>query len=182
MASSRRRLNGGWLTISCALMRDCLFITSSPIFQFLQIPGYSILGSGIGSFVAACRQQGLKAFGVEPDRIGQGAKVTSIQIARRRVTASVFASGVGEALPFADGVFRSRCHEPGDRTRRRPIPGDARSRSSGADVEARCTSRARTTCDSTNRTTRSSGCRCCRSFLAASICVCADAVRLCSTN
>lgn len=63
------------------------------------------LGSGIGSFVVACREQGMKAFGVEPDRIGMGAKITSLQIARRRLADSVFASGVGEALPFADGAF-----------------------------------------------------------------------------
>src|SRR5260370_1225298 len=43
------------------------------------------LGSGVGSFVVACRRRGLKAFGLEPDRIGQGAKMTSIQIARRRL-------------------------------------------------------------------------------------------------
>ncbi|HEY1677612.1 MAG TPA: class I SAM-dependent methyltransferase [Candidatus Sulfotelmatobacter sp.] len=63
------------------------------------------LGSGIGSFVVACREQGMKAFGVEPDRIGMGAKITSLGIARRRLSEPVFASGVGEALPFADAVF-----------------------------------------------------------------------------
>src|SRR5664279_2065415 len=34
------------------------------------------LGSGVGSFVVACRRRGLRAFGLEPDRIGQGAEVT----------------------------------------------------------------------------------------------------------
>ncbi len=46
------------------------------------------LGSGVGSFVVACRRRGLRAFGLEPDRIGQGAKITSIQIARRRLASS----------------------------------------------------------------------------------------------
>ncbi len=63
------------------------------------------LGSGVGSFVVACRQRGLRAFGLEPDRIGQGAKITSIQIARRRLLAHVFVSGVGEKLPFPDACF-----------------------------------------------------------------------------
>jgi len=63
------------------------------------------LGSGVGSFVATCRRRGLRAFGLEPDRIGQGAKITSIQIARRRLVAPVFVSGIGEALPFPNGCF-----------------------------------------------------------------------------
>lgn len=63
------------------------------------------LGSGVGSFVVACRNRGLRAFGLEPDRIGQGAKITSIQIARRRLIAPVFANGVGENLPFSEGCF-----------------------------------------------------------------------------
>jgi SAM-dependent methyltransferase len=63
------------------------------------------LGSGVGSFVVACRRRGLQAFGLEPDRIGQGAKITSLQIARKRLTSAVFVSGVGEALPFPDACF-----------------------------------------------------------------------------
>lgn len=63
------------------------------------------LGSGVGTFVVACRKRGLRAFGLEPDRIGQGAKVTSIQIARTRLVAPVFVSGVGEELPFPDARF-----------------------------------------------------------------------------
>jgi SAM-dependent methyltransferase len=63
------------------------------------------LGSGVGSFVAACRKRGLQCFGVEPDRIGNGAQLTSIQIARRRVDDPVFVAGVGELLPFADESF-----------------------------------------------------------------------------
>ena len=43
--------------------------------------------------------------GTEPDRIGQGAKITSIQIARRRLAPAVFASGVGEKLPFPTRCF-----------------------------------------------------------------------------
>lgn len=63
------------------------------------------LGSGVGSFVVACRKRGLHCFGIEPDRIGNGAELTSIQIARRRVTQPVFAAAVGESLPFADRTF-----------------------------------------------------------------------------
>jgi len=63
------------------------------------------IGSGVGSFVAACRRRGLKAFGLEPDRIGQGAKLTSIQIARRRLAEQAFVSGIGESLPFPDACF-----------------------------------------------------------------------------
>ena len=63
------------------------------------------LGSGVGSFVVACRKRGLAAFGLEPDRIGQGTKVTAIQIARRRLADAVFVSGVGEQLPFRDACF-----------------------------------------------------------------------------
>jgi SAM-dependent methyltransferase len=63
------------------------------------------LGSGVGCFVAACRKKGLRCFGVEPDRIGNGAQLTSIQIARRRVDEQVFVAGVGEMLPFAHESF-----------------------------------------------------------------------------
>src|SRR5882762_8893361 len=76
--------------------------------QFWAIPpGASILdvGSGVGGFVVDCRQLGYRAFGVEPDRIGAGARLTSIQIAVRRVSSNVFTSAVGEALPFPDKAF-----------------------------------------------------------------------------
>jgi SAM-dependent methyltransferase len=76
--------------------------------QFWKIPSAARIldvGSGVGGFVAACHQFGYRAFGVEPDRIGTGGRVTSIQIAARRVSANVFAAAVGEALPFADGTF-----------------------------------------------------------------------------
>ena len=63
------------------------------------------LGSGIGNFVVACRKRGLRAFGIEPDRIGRGSKITSLQIARRRLDLSVFAAALGEQLPFADATF-----------------------------------------------------------------------------
>src|SRR5271166_1467621 len=63
------------------------------------------LGCGVGSFVVACRRRGLRAFGLEPDRIGQGAKITSVQIASRRLSEPVFVSGVGEELPFPDACF-----------------------------------------------------------------------------
>jgi SAM-dependent methyltransferase len=63
------------------------------------------LGSGVGSFVVACRNSGLQAFGIEPDRIGQGAKLTSLRIARQRLDSGVFAAATGEELPFADATF-----------------------------------------------------------------------------
>lgn len=63
------------------------------------------LGSGVGSFVVACRRRGLRAFGLEPDRIGQGARITSLQIASRRLAEPVCVSGVGECLPFPDACF-----------------------------------------------------------------------------
>jgi SAM-dependent methyltransferase len=63
------------------------------------------LGSGVGNFVVACRQRGLRAFGIEPDRIGNGSRVTAIQIARRRLAEPVFTNGVGEKLPFRDACF-----------------------------------------------------------------------------
>jgi len=63
------------------------------------------IGSGVGSFVVACRERRLNAVGVEPDRIGQCAKLNSIQIARRRVSPPVFVASVGERLPFPDQCF-----------------------------------------------------------------------------
>jgi len=63
------------------------------------------LGSGVGNFVVACRKLGLRAYGIEPDRIGQGSSVTSLRIARQRLDSSPFASAVGEQLPFADATF-----------------------------------------------------------------------------
>ena len=63
------------------------------------------LGSGVGSFVVACRRKGLNCFGIEPDRIGNGTALTSIQVARRRIAEPVFAAATGENLPFADGSF-----------------------------------------------------------------------------
>jgi ubiquinone/menaquinone biosynthesis C-methylase UbiE len=64
-----------------------------------------VLGSGVGNFVVACRNRGLKAFGIEPDRIAQGASVTSLQIARQRLDSPAFAAALGEQLPFADATF-----------------------------------------------------------------------------
>lgn len=76
--------------------------------QFWSIPHAARIldiGSGVGGFVTACLQLGYRACGVEPDRIGTGGLVTSIEIASRRVSANVFAVAVGEALPFAEGTF-----------------------------------------------------------------------------
>ena len=75
------------------------YVSLSPFSRILD------LGSGVGSFVVACRQRGLQAVGIEPDRIGRGAKVTSIEIARRRLSDPVFVSGIGEQLPFPDECF-----------------------------------------------------------------------------
>ena len=63
------------------------------------------LGSGVGNFVVACRNRGLRAFGVEPDRIGRNSSVTALGIASRRLDAAPFAAAVGEQLPFADSTF-----------------------------------------------------------------------------
>lgn len=80
----------------------------SQVARFCPIPPRAAIldiGSGVGGFVVSCRQSGYRAYGIEPDRIGAGARLTSIQIAARRVSPNVFASAVGEALPFPDGVF-----------------------------------------------------------------------------
>jgi SAM-dependent methyltransferase len=63
------------------------------------------LGSGVGNFVVACRDRGLHAFGIEPDRIGAGSSLTSLQIASKRLDSLVFAGAVGESLPFPDSTF-----------------------------------------------------------------------------
>ncbi|HZR67217.1 MAG TPA: class I SAM-dependent methyltransferase [Terriglobales bacterium] len=62
------------------------------------------LGSGVGNFVVACRNHGVQAFGVEPDRIGQGSKLSSLQIAGKRLDGA-FAAATGEQLPFRDSTF-----------------------------------------------------------------------------
>ncbi|MBZ5722037.1 MAG: methyltransferase domain-containing protein [Acidobacteriia bacterium] len=62
------------------------------------------VGSGVGSFVVA-RRRGLQAFGIEPDRIGQGGRLSAIEIASRRQPEGVFAVAEGESLPFADQSF-----------------------------------------------------------------------------
>jgi SAM-dependent methyltransferase len=84
---------------------DALF---SAVATYLRITRESRIldvGSGVGSFVAACRDRGLRCFGIEPDRIGNGGELTAVQIARRRVAEPAFTVGVGENLPFADRVF-----------------------------------------------------------------------------
>jgi ubiquinone/menaquinone biosynthesis C-methylase UbiE len=63
------------------------------------------LGSGVGNFVVACRKRGLRAFGVEPDRIGHGSSISSLQIAGKRLGSGAFAAASGEQLPFADATF-----------------------------------------------------------------------------
>lgn len=80
----------------------------SQVAQFHFIPPGALIldvGSGAGGFVAGCLQLGYRALGVEPDRIGAGARLTSIQIAARRVSPNVFLAALGEALPFPDRAF-----------------------------------------------------------------------------
>ncbi len=77
----------------------------APYVEFTPSSRILDIGSGVGGFVIACRNRGLRAVGVEPDRIGQGCELTSIQIARRRIAEPVFANGIGEVLPFADACF-----------------------------------------------------------------------------
>jgi hypothetical protein len=98
---SRSRLNDGSSKISSMAMPKDPTAGRAPLCDLVEgADPRSRLGSG--SFGVACRQRGLRVFGLEPDRIGQGAKITSIQIARRRLVAPVFVSGVGEELPFSD--------------------------------------------------------------------------------
>lgn len=75
---------------------------------FWNIPPAAVVldvGSGVGSFVLGCRRRGMLAFGIEPDRIGRGVGLTSVQIARRRIDQRVFAVALGENLPFPDCRF-----------------------------------------------------------------------------
>lgn len=84
---------------------DSLFREIAPFFQVTQRSRILDLGSGVGSFVAACQIRGLQCYGVEPDRIGNGTELTAIQIARLRVARPVFVAGAGENLPFAECTF-----------------------------------------------------------------------------
>jgi SAM-dependent methyltransferase len=77
----------------------------APHWQLPADPVILDLGSGVGNFVVACRNRGLRAFGVEPDRIGQSSRLTSLQIARKRLNESSLAAAVGEQLPFRDSTF-----------------------------------------------------------------------------
>jgi SAM-dependent methyltransferase len=91
-----------------ALLRSDPAVVLARVGRFLALPPQAAIldvGSGTGGFVADCRRLGYRAFGVEPDRIGAGATLTSIQIAALRVETNVFASAVGEALPFPDDSF-----------------------------------------------------------------------------
>lgn len=77
----------------------------APYWELPPDPVILDLGSGVGNFVVGCRNRGLRAYGIEPDRIGRGSKVTSLQIARQRLDSAAFAAAVGELLPFADATF-----------------------------------------------------------------------------
>lgn len=76
--------------------------------EFSLAPPYRYLdvGSGIGSYVITALERGITAFGVEPDRIGVGTQESALRIACDRVgTDHIFASAVGECLPFPDESF-----------------------------------------------------------------------------
>jgi SAM-dependent methyltransferase len=84
---------------------DATFDQLAGVWNFPENATILDIGSGVGAFVLACRRRGLRAFGVEPDRIGQGGSITSIQIAGRRIERTVFAVATGEDLPFSDRSF-----------------------------------------------------------------------------
>ena len=89
------------------LQSDCNLLLQR-IAPYLQLCSESTvldIGSGVGSFVVGCRERDLLAFGIEPDRIGQGGRLTAIQIASRRLGDQIFVAGLGERLPFADESF-----------------------------------------------------------------------------
>ncbi len=77
----------------------------APFFKLPADPLILDLGSGTGNLVVACRRRGLRAFGVEPDRIGQNSSATALGIASKRLDSPPFAAAVGEQLPFADSTF-----------------------------------------------------------------------------
>lgn len=77
----------------------------APFYTLPADPMILDLGSGVGNFVVACRNKGLRVFGVEPDRIGQNSSITALGIASRRLDHAPFAAAVGEQLPFADSTF-----------------------------------------------------------------------------
>jgi SAM-dependent methyltransferase len=84
---------------------DALLCRVLPHFELRADARILDIGSGTGSFVVSCRKRGFAAFGMEPDRIGSGGKLTAIEIASRRLEQSAFVSGVGESLPFPDASF-----------------------------------------------------------------------------
>lgn len=64
------------------------------------------VGSGIGDCVLAARALGVRAFGIEPDRIGVGSSDHSLSIAMARWGGdSVFVNGIAEHLPFRASSF-----------------------------------------------------------------------------
>ena len=85
--------------------RPAILTRIAPYWKLPSDPLILDLGSGVGNFVIGCRNQGYRAFGVEPDRIGQGSSLTSLQIAAKRVDVNVFAAATGEQLPFRDSMF-----------------------------------------------------------------------------
>ena len=89
------------------LQNDCTSILRRvlPYFNFSLGTRILDIGSGTGGFVVGCRSRGFSAYGIEPDRIGQGGQLTGIQIATRRSRQQVFVAGVGENLPFPDASF-----------------------------------------------------------------------------
>jgi SAM-dependent methyltransferase len=77
----------------------------APHYKLPRDPLILDLGSGVGNFVTACRKRGLRAFGIEPDRIGRESSLTSLEIAGKRLNQAAFAAGIGEQLPLASVTF-----------------------------------------------------------------------------
>jgi SAM-dependent methyltransferase len=90
------------------ILQDDGTLVLKQVQSYFQLPKHGLVldvGSGVGTFVVGCRSRGIRALGVEPDRIGQGSGPSSLRIARRRTTESIFVAGTGEHLPFADRTF-----------------------------------------------------------------------------
>jgi ubiquinone/menaquinone biosynthesis C-methylase UbiE len=90
------------------MLQDDGTIVLQQVQRCFQLPEHGLVldvGSGVGTFVVGCRNRGIRAVGVEPDRIGQGGQLSSLRIARKRTAESIFVAGTGENLPFADQTF-----------------------------------------------------------------------------
>jgi SAM-dependent methyltransferase len=95
-------------TIVDQLLQDDGSLVLNQVQSVLPLPSNATVldvGSGVGTFVLGCRRRGIRALGMEPDRIGQGSQLSSLRIARRRTSELVFVAGLGEDLPFRDRSF-----------------------------------------------------------------------------